>query len=102
MAIEVIDTGTSPNSRDGDSLRLSFQKVNANFEQLDELVNSCIEALDVVSGRVTDPPITSVGEEGNLKDQIAVDGNYFYYCIADYVNDSTVIWQRVHWDSTAW
>ena len=34
MAKQTINTGSSPNSRDGDSLRAAFQKINANFTEL--------------------------------------------------------------------
>ena len=34
MAKQVINTGTSPNSRNGESIRSAFTKVNANFDEL--------------------------------------------------------------------
>jgi hypothetical protein len=34
MTILYINTGTSPNAGDGDSIRLAFNKVNANFTYL--------------------------------------------------------------------
>lgn len=34
MAKQTINTGSSPNSRDGDSLRAAFTKINANFTEL--------------------------------------------------------------------
>ena len=34
MTNNVINVGTTPNDRNGDSLRTAFQKVNANFEEL--------------------------------------------------------------------
>ena len=99
MAIEEINVGSSPNSRDGDSLRESFQKVNRNFEYLDELTASCIEAIDNISFKVTTPPLDSRGAEGDTKDQIAGDENCFYYCTGDYLFDSSRIWKRIPWDT---
>lgn len=40
MTILTINTGTSPNKGDGDSLRSAFQKINANFAYLSTLTNS--------------------------------------------------------------
>ena len=34
MAKQIINVGTSPNDRSGDSLRSAFQKINANFTEL--------------------------------------------------------------------
>lgn len=34
MARQVINLGSSPNKGDGDPLRLAFQKINSNFEEL--------------------------------------------------------------------
>lgn len=34
MAKQAINTGTSANSRNGDSIRTAFTKVNANFDEL--------------------------------------------------------------------
>jgi hypothetical protein len=34
MAKQTINTGSRPNSRDGDSLRAAFTKINANFTEL--------------------------------------------------------------------
>lgn len=34
MAKQIINTGTSANSRNGDSIRSAFTKVNANFDEL--------------------------------------------------------------------
>jgi hypothetical protein len=34
MAFQYINTGTSANAGDGDSLRLAFQKINHNFQQV--------------------------------------------------------------------
>lgn len=34
MARQIINLGSSPNKGDGDPVRLAFEKVNANFEEL--------------------------------------------------------------------
>lgn len=47
MAIELIDTGPEPNSREGDSLRLAFTKVNNNFTELDERTSVKIDLVDL-------------------------------------------------------
>jgi len=38
MSILYINTGTGPNSRDGDPLRVAFNKINSNFSQLNTLI----------------------------------------------------------------
>lgn len=102
MAIEEINTGSSPNSRDGDSLRASFQKVNSNFIFVDELLSSSIELIDSNSTKVTEPPVSCYGAEGDMQHQIAIDQAYLYYCVADYVGDSTSIWNRIPWFPGEW
>ena len=39
MTIYYVNTGTSPNAGNGDSLRVAFNKINANFEVLETLTN---------------------------------------------------------------
>ncbi len=102
MAIEEINIGSSPNSRDGDSLRGSFQKVNDNFAFVDEMLTSSIDAIDGILDKITTVPLSSIGVEGDVQHQIAVDDNYFYYCIATYVDDSTSIWKRIAWGTGGW
>ena len=36
----IINVGTNANSRDGDTLRAAFQKVNQNFSEIDGLIQS--------------------------------------------------------------
>jgi hypothetical protein len=38
MTIFYVNTGTSPNAGNGDSLRTAFNKINANFATLDTQV----------------------------------------------------------------
>lgn len=40
MAKMTVNIGSSPNSRDGDSLRSAFMKINKNFDELYSLVSS--------------------------------------------------------------
>jgi hypothetical protein len=39
MAKKTINIGTSPNARDGDTLRVAFNKVNENFNEIYALTN---------------------------------------------------------------
>ena len=43
MAKQVINTGTAPNSRNGDTLRDAFTKANANFTELYNLANADVQ-----------------------------------------------------------
>lgn len=40
MAIQYVNTGSGPNSNDGDSIRVAFTKVNTNFTELSDLIGS--------------------------------------------------------------
>ena len=40
MEIRFINTGTSPNKSDGDTLRLAFSKINGNFQAIQPLIKS--------------------------------------------------------------
>lgn len=48
MAIQVINTGTSANSGNGDTLRAAFNKVNSNFNELYNLIGSVDKIEDIV------------------------------------------------------
>ena len=48
MTIYYVNTGSSPNKGDGDSLRLAFTKINNNFQQLSSLVGDIDTIEDVV------------------------------------------------------
>ena len=43
------------------------------------------------------PPTHSYGKLGDRKGLLAVDDNSLYYCISDYVNNSTEIWKSIPW-----
>lgn len=47
----------------------------------------------------TGTPAHSYGQAGDKAGMIASDASYFYYCKADYVNDTTDIWHRIAWTS---
>jgi len=81
MTREVINVGTVPNDGLGDPLRTAYIKCNNNFGELYSRV------------QIT-PPVSSVGQPGDLAGMTAYDDQYFYYCFADY-DDSTVIWKRI-------
>lgn len=46
-------------------------------------------------------PATARGEVGDEAGMIALDNNYIYFCIADYVDGSSAIWVRQAWSDTA-
>jgi len=53
MAIQYVNTGTSANSGDGDSLRTSFTKINRNFQEITTLLGSTAsEVTELVQDRV--------------------------------------------------
>ena len=75
MAKQVINTGTSANSKNGDPLRTAFTKVNANFDELYTALGT------VPNGTKT---ATATGTAG----QISYDASYIYICTA------TNTWKR--------
>ena len=75
MAKQVINTGTSANSKNGDPIRTAFNKVNANFTELYASIGT------VPNGTKT---ATATGTAG----QISYDANYVYICTA------TDTWKR--------
>jgi len=88
MTQQIIDVGTVANDGTGDSLRTAFIKTNDNFTELYNQVQ-------------TNPPTSSSGQEGDVAGMIAYDTEYFYICVANY-DDTSVIWQRVAFDTTPW
>jgi len=82
MAQETIEIGAAPNDGAGDPLRTAYGKCNSNFSEL-------------YSRLQTTPPATSEGVLGDLAGMTSYDDQYFYYCFADYVDDSTTIWKRI-------
>lgn len=95
---DFINTGTAPNSRDGDSLRSSFSRLNDAVDSIDA---NFAELYTSVGKLTSSVPVSSVGIQGDLAGQIAVDAAYLYYCIGMY-DGSTNIWKRVAWSAGAW
>lgn len=53
-------------------------------------------------GIPSDIPVHSYGKPGDLKGMVAFDGTYMYYCMQNYVNNSTTIWDRVAFSGNTW
>jgi hypothetical protein len=51
---------------------------------------------------VSGVPVHNYGAPGDEKNNFTYDSTYLYVCIADYVNNSTVIWKRISWASGNW
>jgi hypothetical protein len=47
-------------------------------------------------------PTHSYGKVGDEQGMVAFAAGYIYYCMDDYVNDSTDIWVRVELGETSW
>jgi hypothetical protein len=88
MAQEIINVGSAPNDGLGDPVREAFTKCNNNFSELYNRVQPTA-------------PLGSVGAAGDLAGTISWDTTYFYVCTADY-DGSTIIWQRIAFDTTPW
>lgn len=126
MARQIIDIGTFPSDGTGDPLRVSFNKINQNFEELyantSPTVGSTVYSVSGRSGNVTltvndiigaagtasigvvirERTVTSsIGQEGDLSGMMAVDNDYLYRCTADY-DGSSNIWVRVNFNNTEW
>jgi hypothetical protein len=52
--------------------------------------------------RVASVPAHDYGVTGDRKGMFAHDNTHLYICIADYVNNSTVIWKRINWHGGNW
>lgn len=52
--------------------------------------------------RVSSVPAHDYGAAGDTKGMFAHDNTHLYICIADYVNNSTVIWKRINWAGGSW
>ena len=52
--------------------------------------------------RVASVPAHDYGVTGDRKGMFAHDNTHLYVCIADYVNNSTVIWKRINWAGGNW
>lgn len=47
-------------------------------------------------------PANSYGQAGDLQGMVAFDSTHIYYCVSDYVDNSTNIWKRVQLTGGAW
>lgn len=52
--------------------------------------------------QTTSVPVHSYGVVGDKAGMISADSNYFYYCISNYVNNTTNIWKRIAWSASTW
>jgi hypothetical protein len=50
----------------------------------------------------SNPPAHDYGAAGDTKGMFTYDNTHLFICIADYVNDSTVIWKRINWAGGNW
>jgi hypothetical protein len=109
MALQIINIGSSANDGTGDQLRTAFDKVNDNFDEINDLIrldgngNVSLDAGSNSSQIVVNnnsltittskTPATSVGASGDVTGMVAWDSSYIYVCTADY-DGSTNIWSR--------
>jgi hypothetical protein len=47
-------------------------------------------------------PANSYGQAGDLQGMVAFSSMHIYYCVSDYVNNSTNIWKRVELTGGSW
>lgn len=110
MSRLTIDTGTAGNAATGDSLRVAFGKVNANFADLysgsitTEVTNANLTLSANGTGQIvvdddrvvinTSKTATAVGASGDVAGSISWDGTNLYVCTANY-DGSTVIWKKL-------
>ncbi len=87
MALQTVNIGTTANDGTGDQLRVAFDKLNDNFNEVYTGIASVV--------RQSIPP-TLVGESGDIAGMIAFGSspNEIYICTADY-NGSTNVWFKV-------
>jgi len=103
MAQQLINIGATPNDGTGDQLRNSFDKSNQNFTENYASIASIASGTSTVV-RAT-APVLPHGVAGDLAGMIAFAPGFLYVCILDYVDDTTVSWQRVaiaSTDATNW
>ena len=53
-------------------------------------------------GRIVSVPVHDYGVSGHLAGDTASDNSYYYYCTANFVDNSTKIWYRISWTSGSW
>lgn len=105
MTKQIINTGTGANSRDGDSLRNAFTKVNANFTELYDLISDISPSTGVIGGdRViaNKAPLSSKGETGDRVGMIAATTDYLYVCTLDWTDGVADIWSRTAITASTW
>jgi hypothetical protein len=110
MSRLTIDTGTAGNPATGDSLRVAFGKVNANFADLysgaitTETTNANLTLSANGTGQIvinsdrvvvnTSKTPTAIGVSGDVAGSISWDGTNLYVCTANY-DGSTIIWKKL-------
>ena len=110
MSRLTIDTGTAGNPATGDSLRVAFGKVNANFADLysgaitTETTNANLTLSANGTGQIvinsdrvvvsTSKTATAIGVSGDVAGSISWDGTNLYVCTANY-DGSTIIWKKL-------
>lgn len=87
---QTINIGTAPSSGDGDPLRIAFDKINENFD--DVYANGYFTQRSILS---------SIGSLGDIPGLKAIDNNYIYYCVGTY-DGTTNIWKRIALNLTSW
>lgn len=88
MAQQTINVGPSANDGQGDPIRTAFIKCNDNFTELYNRVQ-------------TAAPTSPGGAPGDVAGMLAWDMSYLYVCTGDY-DGTSIIWQRVLFDTTPW
>ena len=91
MTIQNINIGSAELAGDGESIRVAFEKINNNFQEVTQRVSIMEVQLRTVASKK--------GADGDVAGNIAVDSNYFYFCKAAY-DGSSDIWSRIAWDNT--
>ena len=110
MSRLTIDTGTAGNPATGDSLRVAFGKVNANFADLysgaitTETTNANLTLSANGTGQIvinsdrvvvsTSKTPTAIGVSGDVAGSISWNGTNLYVCTANY-DGSTIIWKKL-------
>lgn len=74
MAQEIINVGALPNDGTGDPLRVAYQKINENFDQLFAAANQYVAKIIAGSG-VSISPTNGFGNVTiNMLQQLEIDG----------------------------
>ena len=60
MTIQIVNTGTSANSGNGDSLRTAFTKINNNFQELSAIVSNIDRIEDVIGNLLSTSTQTGI------------------------------------------